>query len=670
MFYILNHRNILLLLKEFAMKKRLLLYFSIAAFAVLALTGCENPSDPQGSTPDSTVINIAAIKGVTAPAMGGTPVKAITPTDQYTGTVTWNGSPSTFAASTMYTATITLSPKEGYILTGVAANFFTVAGAMLTSNNANSGIITAVFPATAAVNPVPVAADFDISGTGTFTYDGSPRAVTVTPKSGKSSGAITVKYNGSTTAPSAVGAYTVTFDVAAAAGFSAANGVAAGTLTINAIQTPVAADFNISGTGAFTYDGSPRAVTITPKAGKSSGAITIKYNDNTTAPSAAGSYTVTFDVEEATGFNPASGVAAGTLTINKAAGAAVSAPTLNGTPTLNSITINAIAAPGNGQTVEYAINTSNTAPTTEWQPDTTFNGLNIGTTYYIFARSASNDTYNTGTASGRLSVTTLQTVSEDRIEYYWVDQHGSLVTTSGGATYVAADATLTITAQSTGYTVKQWFLDGFNTGQSGNTYIFSSTVFGKHTVGLFVEKDGKLYNTNIDINVIFALGGTGPGGGKIFYYSEAGFTMTDNNQVCHYLEAAPDELPTELKWASSGYSSTDISGTGTAIGTGRKNTALILATDANAPAAKACTDYRGPNNLTDWFLPSKDELNQLYTNRTYVGNMGINWHWSSSQNLNYSYAWSQRFSDGSQYGNASFGDYKNYTFSVRAVRAF
>jgi uncharacterized repeat protein (TIGR02543 family) len=89
----------------------------------------------------------------------------------------------------------------------------------------------------------------------------------------------------------------------------------------------------------------------------------------------------------------------------------------------------------------------------------------------------------------------------DRFEYYWVDQHGNLVTTSGGSSTIILGATLTITAQSTGYVVKNWYLNGINTGQSENTYNFSSTTNGKHTIGLFVEKDGKLYNTNITITV-------------------------------------------------------------------------------------------------------------------------------------------------------------------------
>jgi hypothetical protein len=69
----------------------------------------------------------------------------------YTGTVSWSGSPGTFAPGTTYTATITLTPTSGYTLTGVTANLFTVAGATSVANSANAGVITAVFPATAYI---------------------------------------------------------------------------------------------------------------------------------------------------------------------------------------------------------------------------------------------------------------------------------------------------------------------------------------------------------------------------------------------------------------------------------------------------------------------------------------------------------------------------------------
>jgi len=95
-----------------------------------------------------TVINIAAIPGVTAPVIGATPVTTITETAQYTGTVTWSPVAATFAGATQYTATITLTPKTGYTLPGVSENFFTVAGATTVTNTADSGVVTAVFPET------------------------------------------------------------------------------------------------------------------------------------------------------------------------------------------------------------------------------------------------------------------------------------------------------------------------------------------------------------------------------------------------------------------------------------------------------------------------------------------------------------------------------------------
>jgi len=100
------------------------------------------------------VIDIAAISGVTVPVIGGTPVTAITATDQYTGLVTWADAddaaivaPTTFASAKVYTATIILTAKAGYKLAGVTANFFTVAGAA-TTNTVDLGTVSAVFPET------------------------------------------------------------------------------------------------------------------------------------------------------------------------------------------------------------------------------------------------------------------------------------------------------------------------------------------------------------------------------------------------------------------------------------------------------------------------------------------------------------------------------------------
>ncbi len=110
--------------------------------------------------PGGLVINPAAISlqnigGIIPPSTGTAPVAAAAETAQYTGTVAWSPLDSPFAAETVYTATITLTPKANFALTGVGENSFTVAGATSVTNAADSGVITAVFPAT-LVLPVTV----------------------------------------------------------------------------------------------------------------------------------------------------------------------------------------------------------------------------------------------------------------------------------------------------------------------------------------------------------------------------------------------------------------------------------------------------------------------------------------------------------------------------------
>ena len=91
-------------------------------------------------------IDISKIEGVTIPVSNAVPVTSINENDQYTGYVTWSPIDTKFMADTVYTATITIQPKEGYSLKAVIKDFFTVEGAESVSNYANSGVITAVFP--------------------------------------------------------------------------------------------------------------------------------------------------------------------------------------------------------------------------------------------------------------------------------------------------------------------------------------------------------------------------------------------------------------------------------------------------------------------------------------------------------------------------------------------
>ena len=125
------------------------------------------------------------------------------------------------------------------------------------------------------------------------------------------------------------------------------------------------------------------------------------------------------------------------------------------------------------------------------------------------------------------------------------------------------------------------------------------------------------------------------------------------------IAATEDQI--EIQW----YNGTNIViGTGTAIGTGLTNTnAIIAAHGSGSYAASIARDYNG-GGYTDWFLPSKDELNILYENKTAIGGFTDYSYWSSTEfdNVN---AWKQYFNDGNQVFY-----YKQDANIVRAVRAF
>ena len=70
-------------------------------------------------TPASVTIMKPPITGglavaITAPEKGKTPQDSITETAKYTGTIAWEGNPTTFAADKVYTAAVTLTAKTGY----------------------------------------------------------------------------------------------------------------------------------------------------------------------------------------------------------------------------------------------------------------------------------------------------------------------------------------------------------------------------------------------------------------------------------------------------------------------------------------------------------------------------------------------------------------------------
>jgi len=160
--------------------------------------------------------------------------------------------------------------------------------------------------------------------------------------------------------------------------------------------------------------------------------------------------------------------------------------------------------------------------------------------------------------------------------------------------------------------------------------------------------------------------------GVIFYLD----TVDGNGLI-----AAPEDQSISAKW---GCESLDISGLqnsttfpppipdteeGARIGAGKANTDAILAQCLPNPnisytvaeAAKLCR-----SKGEDWFLPSRGELNLMFTNlkKKEHGNFTEDWYWSSTEYNNFN-AWIQDFKGGFQIGHGKF-----WGVRVRAVRAF
>jgi hypothetical protein len=153
-------------------------------------------------------------------------------------------------------------------------------------------------------------------------------------------------------------------------------------------------------------------------------------------------------------------------------------------------------------------------------------------------------------------------------------------------------------------------------------------------------------------------------GGIIFYLDASG---------CHGLIAAPSDQSTGIAWWNGSFVDTYAYGNG--IGAGEGNSQGIRrwqGTCSSCYASELCQDL-SLGGYTDWYLPSKYELNLMYENIGQgdalglgnIGNFVISFSGWSSTELNSSGAWTQGFYDGNQSSGA-----KDDAYDVRAVRAF
>jgi len=228
---------------------------------------------------------------------------------------------------------------------------------------------------------------------------------------------------------------------------------------------------------------------------------------------------------------------------------------------------------------------------------------------------------------------------------------GGNVIADGGATVTARGVCWNTSSNPT--TANSHTTDGSGTG----TFVSNLTGLTLNTLYYVRAYATNSVGTAYGNEVSFTTAGTfnigqSYGGGIIFYIDGTGQ---------HGLIAATSDQSTGAEWGCVG---TLIGGTSTAIGSGQANTTIIVNGCSQAGIAARICDDLILNGYSDWFLPSKDELNQMYIQRTVIGGFTTYAQWSSSE-YDANGAWSQFF------GNGSTQDSWKWALDhVRAVRAF
>jgi hypothetical protein len=118
----------------------------------------------------------------------------------------------------------------------------------------------------------------------------------------------------------------------------------------------------------------------------------------------------------------------------------------------------------------------------------------------------------------------------------------------------------------------------------------------------------------------------------------------------------------QAQWKTSNTATT---GTGSLVDGWANTLAMITAGELEHPAAGYCRNYTG-GGFDDWYLPARNELNLMWTNRSLLSlGMTSDYYWTSSQS-SANVAHAQYFSNGSQGTYAKVNQY--YVRPVRRIK--
>ena len=321
-------------------------------------------------------------------------------------------------------------------------------------------------------------------------------------------------------------------------------------------------------------------------------------------------------------------------------------------------------------------------------------------------------------AASKVMVTTQPAGAFNGIEFS--TQPVVKITDAGGNTITSSTANVVATLASGSGTLGGTTAVNAVAGVANFTNL-KITGTGNHTL-TFTPAGGLTAATSNTLNVAVlgcaqggpcAIGDTGPGGGKVFYYSAAGFQCGPNfSSTCHYLEVAPNTwyggtADPSLRWDYTAWSDENHVGypnlvndpypnvtapiNASEIGLGYKCSVQLFNFYGNNSdyAAGAARRYTG-GGKTDWYLGTSVEMNLLAdwskgnpstpTEDSRSGTMiqggfsqstsSATHYWTASP-LDWAThdAYRQDFSNNSGVGGSG-QDHKSYERKVRPIRAF
>jgi hypothetical protein len=322
------------------------------------------------------------------------------------------------------------------------------------------------------------------------------------------------------------------------------------------------------------------------------------------------------------------------------------------------------------------------------------------TTYTITATNATSSASQTFALTVTLAAPAFALSSSSESKAQNTAITGYTISSTGGA--IASYSISPSAPAGTSFNTSTGLLSGTpTTVQSATVYTITATnatSSATQTFTLTVTTPASCANGGVCV-----LGNTGPGGGKVFYVATTTFTCGANLELtCKYLEASPIAYDSET-WAFSATSALACyavgSTTGTSdcrynsiysgtsseqgssrtaaygIGRGLANTNQIYArlttaggSSSASYAAGIAYDYSttvSGTAFTDWYLPSQDELSQMWTNRSSIGGLPNADYWTSTEadpdDFRHMFAGTFHTNSGSK---------SDWTRKVRPIRAF